>query len=118
MLDKSYLNEIEKELYNQHLTVEKQLSSLKVQDPYSDPERLSDNAASDADASEESNHERVEALEKTLQAKLNDIKHALTRIKNGKYGKCENCGSVIEKERLSIKITANFCVKCEIKQEK
>ena len=34
---------------------------VSVQDPFSDPGRTNDNAASDTEASEESNHDRVSA---------------------------------------------------------
>ena len=106
-----------------HLTAEKSrinntISSLKSQDPFSDPDRLIDNAASDTEAKEESSHERMEALEKELKVHMAEIEETLTRIKKGIYGKCVSCGKMIDTDRLAIKPTAFFCVDCERKREK
>jgi len=98
--------------------IEKRISSLKMQDPYSDPDRVNDNAASDTDAKEESTHERTEAIEKVLKSSLEEINLALERIKKGTYGKCLNCRKKISLDRLAIKPTALYCVECERKKEK
>lgn len=93
------------------------LSSIKSQDPFSDPDRLTDNAASDTEAKEEISHERMEALEKELKAHMLEIEEALKRIKKGTYGKCLSCKKMIDTDRLAIKPTALFCVECERKRE-
>lgn len=108
---------------NEHLESEKEkikttLSSLKLQDPFSDPDRLVDNAASDTEANEESSHERMEALEKELRLHLEEIEEALVKLKKGSYGKCRNCGKLIDTDRLAVKPTALYCVDCERKKEK
>lgn len=94
------------------------LSSLKSQDPFADPDRLNDNAASDTDAKEEISHERMEALEKELKLHMEEIEKALDRIKKGTYGKCMSCGKMIDTDRLAIKPTALYCFDCEKKREK
>jgi RNA polymerase-binding transcription factor DksA len=94
------------------------ISSLRSQDPFSDPDRLIDNAASDTEAKEEISHERMEALEKELRLHLEEIEDALARIKKGTYGKCFSCGKMIDTDRLSIKPTALYCVECERKKER
>lgn len=114
----SLLNSVASKLINLRKLMEKRINSLKSQDPFSDPDRLNDNAASDTEASEESSHERMEALEKELKRNLDEINNTLERIKKGKYGKCQNCGKVIDANRLAIKPTALFCVDCERKKEK
>ena len=58
-----------------HLEEEKkklivQMSDLSAQDPFSDPERVNDNAASDSEASEESSHDRFAAMLDELKVKL------------------------------------------------
>lgn len=105
-----------------HLTKEKDritvnISSLKSQDPFSDPDRLNDNAASDTDAKEEISHERMEALERELRLHMEEIKIALERIKKGTYGKCMSCKNMIDTDRLAVKPTALYCVSCERKRE-
>lgn len=115
---KELLKNISNNLVKLRNQVQGRITSLKLQDPFSDPDRLNDNAASDTEANEESSHERMEALEKELKRNLEEINATLERIKKGTYGKCQNCGQLIDKSRLAIKPTAVFCVSCERKQEK
>ena len=112
------LEKIKKHLLLEKKKIEETILSLKSQDPFSDPERLNDNAASDTEAKEESSHERMEALEKELKLHVGDIEQALTRIENGNYGKCLNCQKLIDTDRLAIKPTAFLCLECEKKKEK
>ena len=112
------LEDIKKQLIAKKQNMLSKLASLKSQDPYENPDRLNDNAASDTDASEESSHERVEALEKELNMTIEEIDSVFVKIENGTYGKCQNCGKLIDSGRLNIKPTALFCVPCEKKMEK
>ena len=112
------LNKIKTSLVSLKKKRQETLKSLKTQDPYSDPDRVNDNAASDTEAKEESSHERVEAIEKELKKSLDEINQALIRIKKGTYGKCLSCKSIIDTDRLAVKPTALFCVECEKKREK
>lgn len=43
---------------------------------------------------------------------INDIHHALGRLDNGTYGKCERCGGPIPFERLEAIPYARHCVAC------
>lgn len=52
--------------------------------------------------------ERSSALA-VLETRLNDIKHALSLIEEGGYGKCEMCGNQIEEGRLEINPSARTC---------
>lgn len=52
-------------------------------------------------------------VEHNLELRLRDIELALEKIKNKKYGKCENCGKKIEEERLKIYPEARMCSKCQ-----
>lgn len=112
------LEQIKKHLTRQRDKKESTLASIKSQDPFSDPDRLIDNAASDTEAKEESSHERMEALEKELRLQLTEIEETLVRIKKGTYGKCLSCKKMIDTDRLAIKPTALYCVECEKKKEK
>src|SRR3989338_11552070 len=107
---KKLLNSIYQNLIKLKKSREKRISSLKLQDPFSDPDRLNDNAASDTEAKEESSHERMEALEKELKRNLEEINLTLEKIKKGNYGKCQNCGKMIDTDRLAVKPTALYCV--------
>ncbi len=98
-----------------HLEEEKKqvaarIAEVTLQDPFSDPERVHDNAASDSDASEESSHDRFAAILEELKAKLADIDGALMRIGDGTYGYCSVCGDMIDTDRLAIIPTATVCL--------
>ena len=95
----------------------KRLSEIEKEDPFSDPDRLIDNAASDTEAKEESGHDRAMAIKRQLLLKLEKIEKVLRRIKKGKYGFCKKCGAMIDTDRLSIDPTAMLCVKCKKKME-
>ena len=112
------LHNISSNLLNLRVRLQRRITSLKSQDPFSDPDRLNDNAASDTEANEESSHERMEALEKELKINLEEINMTLERIKKGTYGKCMNCGKMIDDGRLKVKPTALYCLDCEKKREK
>lgn len=89
------------------------ISELNVQDPFSNPDRTNDNAASDTEANEESNHDRVSALVTELQTQLSGVDAALSRIAEGTYGFCTQCGTMIDTDRLAVLPTATLCLSCE-----
>lgn len=49
---------------------------------------------------------------------LNKINAAITRMKNGHYGICAQCGHSIGEERLKAMPYAVLCVKCKTKRER
>ena len=51
------------------------------------------------------------STERTLEDRLNSVKHALSKIESGTYGTCEVCGEQIEGERLEANPAAETCVK-------
>lgn len=106
---KNYLKKEENRL-------EKRRMSLDKEDPFSDQDRVNDNAALDAEAAEESGHDRVSALKLEVEKTLIRVKKTLTRIKVGKYGLCESCGKFIDTDRLAIDPTATQCIDCANKK--
>lgn len=94
-----------------------QISNLSSQDPFSDPDRANDNAASDSEASEESGHDRFAAMLDELKAKLSDMDAALARIADASYGFCTNCHEMIDTDRLAILPAATLCLSCEQKKK-
>ena len=108
---KSYLEEKRKQ-------IERHIARLRLEDPFADTARLSDNAASDTDAREEVGHERVEALKNELVASLARVKRALSKIGIGKYGICDNCKKPIDPARLKVFPMAEYCLACEREMEK
>lgn len=58
----------------------------------------------------------AEALGQTLHQTLADVEHAITKLGDGTYGTCEQCGQPIPEARLEAKPAARFCIACASKQ--
>lgn len=99
-------------LLNKKTKLERRKKELEKEDPFADESRLTNNASIDAEAAEQSGHDRVAALKHEVDKGLINIRKALTKIKLGKYGLCEKCGQMIDTDRLAIDPTAAFCIKC------
>ena len=109
---------MDSKILNEELkAAEKRLEELESQDPYSDPARVNDNAASDTEAAEEADHDRMAALKNEVLANIERIKKAIDKISKGIYGKCEICGQEIDKSRLEVFPEAVLCFDCERKRE-
>ena len=52
------------------------------------------------------------AMVQELESRLNSIKKTRQKIKEGTYGKCDNCGMEIRPERLKAVPNAVKCVTC------
>jgi DnaK suppressor protein len=57
--------------------------------------------------------EKVMALVKTLERKLESIDYALRQAQEGTYGICERCGQPIDPARLEAVPETTLCVKCK-----
>ncbi len=112
------LTELKKHLEAERVRLNARIAELSVQDPFSDPDRTIDNAASDEEASEESNHDRVAALIGESSRQRDAVDAALARISDGTYGYCTNCGTMIDTDRLAILPTATLCLACETAKKK
>ena len=98
--------------------LKKRQKSISKEDPFKDPSRTLDNAASDIEADEQFGHARASAISKELSRRMIQIRKALTRIKIGKYGICEECGQMIDTDRLVAFPEATLCAKDAKKREK
>jgi RNA polymerase-binding transcription factor DksA len=99
-------------------TLEKSKKKITKEDPFMDENRGSDNAATDIEADEQYGHARTSAITKELTKNIINIRKVLTRIKLGKYGICEECGNMIDTERLIAFPEATLCTKDAMKREK
>jgi len=99
-------------------SLEKKKKSIEAEDPFKDTNRLNDNASPDTDAAEQFGHARSTALKNELARKIVQTKKALTNIKIGTYGICEDCGKMIDTDRLVVYQEATKCISCEEKREK
>lgn len=98
-------------------SLERRKEEIEKEDPFKDPTRVVDNASPDTDAAEQFGHARTSAIAKQLERKIIQTRKALARIKIGKYGICEDCGEMIDTDRLMVYPEATFCVECEKKRE-
>lgn len=100
------------------LQLKKRREVIDEDDPFKDSTRLIDNASPDTDAAEQFGHARASAMKEQLDRKIIQTRKALTRIKIGKYGTCEDCGKMIDTDRLMIYPEATICASCQVKREK
>jgi RNA polymerase-binding transcription factor DksA len=74
---------------------------------------LSDVPIHPADVSAENYEEEVTVgLLENEDLLLTEVNDALNRIDRGTYGRCENCGQPIAKERLDALPYARYCLRC------
>ena len=96
----------------------KRKKEILKEDPFRDTSRTLDNAATDIEADEQFGHARVSAIRKELTRGIIQVRKALTRVKLGKYGICEECGQMIDTDRLIIYPEVTLCTKDARKREK
>lgn len=111
------LNPVAKFLHDRLKLLERRKKDIEEEDPFNDPSRILDNASPDTDADEQFGHARASAVKRELDRKIIQTKKALARIKIGKYGVCEDCGKMIDTDRLMIYPEATLCAKCQKKRE-
>jgi DnaK suppressor protein len=91
---------------------------ISNEDPFRDKSRVLDNASPDTDAEEQFGHARASAIREQIDRQIIQTRKALTRIKIGKYGICEDCGNMIDTDRLIAYPEATLCKDCKAKREK
>ncbi len=98
--------------------LEKRKKEIGSEDPFKDTSRVNDNAAPDIEADEQFGHARTSAISKEISRGIIQIRKALTRVRIGKYGICEECGQMIDTDRLIAFPEATLCAKDAAKREK
>lgn len=106
---------LHKKLIEEESDILSRSEELKVDDPFSNPDHVSDNAAIDTDVREQMGHDRIEAQILALQKRLAQVRAALKKMSKDEYGQCENCKKSIPLARLQLVPEARFCVECEKK---
>lgn len=96
----------------------KRKTSLAKEDPFSDTSRLNDNASDDTEAAEQNGHAMSAALGAETSDALKRVHSAMKRVDDGTYGKCANCGEMIDTDRLGVDPTAELCMSCAKKNAK
>lgn len=97
--------------------LERRKKDIEKEDPFKDTTRVMDNASPDTDAAEQFGHARTTAIKEQIERKIIQTKKALSRVKVGKYGICEECGEMIDTDRLMVYPEATICAKDARKKE-
>jgi RNA polymerase-binding transcription factor DksA len=123
MLNKNIIEELKKALEEERREIEKTLGGVsEKQEKTNEWETKFPNMDENDDQSIEDAADEVEefttniAIKEALENKLKDINEALEKIKNGTYGKCEECNKEIPLERLIINPSTKYCPGCENKK--
>lgn len=104
-------------LLRQQKSVEKSLKEVVEDDPAKSP-ALAESSEPGTDSYIADTHTKTVVLAQQLKKTKNSIKAALLKIKNGTYGKCEECNLQIEVGRLLAMPIAQHCVACSQKTSK
>lgn len=115
-IPKKLLEPVASELKAQLNRLESTKKKVTESDPFKNSDRASDNAALDTEAEEQFGHAMSDAMRSHLNRRIIQTRKALVRIKIGSYGICENCGNMIDTERLMVSPEATLCVKCQNKK--
>lgn len=112
---KKTLEFIKKYLLKQEKEVEKSLKEVEEDDPANSPV-LAESSEPGTDSYIADIHTKTVVFKEQLKSAKTSITQALSKMKNGTYGKCENCGKQIETGRLLAMPTAQYCVSCSSKK--
>lgn len=104
-------------LQNRLKTLERRKKEIDTEDPFKNEERVLDNASPDTDAAEQFGHARTSAIKESLDKKIIQTRKALSRVRIGTYGICEDCGEMIDTDRLVAYPEATLCARCQTKRE-
>ncbi len=119
-MEKKLIEELKEKLEAEKKSIQKELESFASEDPNLKhnwdtryPNR--EDGDKDEEADEVQEYDNALSLEYSLELKLKDVKSALEKIAEGKYGICEKCGKEITEERLKACPEAKTCLKCHQK---
>lgn len=115
-MDDQKLNYFKEKLTAELKLVEGELKHVGRKNPSNQVDWEGKPADFDVDTADESEvadkmeeYEENTAVLKNLEIKYNEIKRALKKIDDGKYGLCEVCGKLIEEDRLKANQAAKTC---------
>ena len=114
-MDKKFINQLRSQLKDRrhHLLKEVKLRLREFRD--SGGNRLTDTADI---ASNLIDDEIVMSIAQGEAREIEEIDNALSQIKKGKYGVCEDCGIKINKQRLIAIPFVSLCLKCKEAEER
>lgn len=120
-MDKQFVDGLRKKLQQEKDGITKQLQQATHATSF-DKDRVQTKWENLGDKDEDNAMEVADyqdnvALERNLEISLEKIDRALARMDAGTYGQCEQCGGLIEEERLLAYPEAVMCMQCTGKKE-
>lgn len=121
-MNKQLLQELKDKLEKEKTATEEQLKTFADKDPNLKGDWDSKfpkfngefgGAALESAADEVEEYGSRLSVEHSLELKLRDINISLERIKEGEYGKCENCKKNIDEKRFMANPSARLCMNCQ-----
>jgi DnaK suppressor protein len=117
MLSTTDIEKIKVSLHNYREKLVKKTSHMESDALYTNGNGVKFNHMADAGSDTFEMDFSMEQMENS-ESLIHDIDKALSKIKEGSYGKCENCNNDISTERLfAIPFAAN-CIKCQEELER
>lgn len=111
------LNTIKRVLLRQEKEIEKNIEEIEKEDPVKAP-ALAESSEPGTDSFIADSHTKTMIFTTQLKQTSQGIKKALSKIRNGTYGKCDNCGKGIEISRLLVIPMTSLCLSCSKKISK
>ncbi len=101
---------IRKQLAARHDEIEKRLEKISLERRHTNQPL---NADFEEQAVEVENDQVLDALDSQIRLELKQIEKTLSRMDQGLYGKCEDCGENIAPKRLEALPFTTRCIACE-----
>lgn len=114
-LPQKTFNRIKNKLLRQKREIESGIKSLEQDDPLKSG-GLAETSEPGTESWLADVHARALALKENLRQLLIKTQQSLTRLRSGRYGRCERCGKLIEAQRLEVIPTATLCLSCSRKK--
>lgn len=111
------MDNIKEYLITKQKEIDKQLKSVGNNDPLF-VETVTGSSELGTAVWESEVHTELEVKKNSLAVFSKEIQKSLEKFKMGTYGICENCGKVIEEERLKVFPTAFSCIPCATSNSK
>ncbi|KKT67196.1 MAG: DnaK suppressor protein [Candidatus Curtissbacteria bacterium GW2011_GWC1_44_33] len=97
--------------------LQKRKKGIEKEDPFKDTDRIIDNASPDTEAAEQFGHARTSAIRQQLLKNIIQTRKAITMLRIGRYGICEDCGKMIDTDRLMVYPETTLCAQDAAKRE-
>lgn len=115
-MTKEELEALVQNLNNELVSLDKELSDISSENPLVKGDfdvKVPDMGSTMEDAAQEAGElDRLQALVDTLERRRKEIVNIIQKIKEGSYGKCENCSADINPARLKAMPVASLCISC------